>query len=256
MLRFEPGTEPTFFVAFVDDDLNPKDPDSLNVDVLDPFGNLFVTGDDPHRDSTGNYSYTVTLPADASEGIWTVRWNAVRDMHLAQGEEQFEVAVDVNAPPNALDMHAPLRSRLGEISSLPAEQNGSDTLFPTAEISEILALTTYDLDRATLEGWERKAGKLSGLINIAESGTQRELSRKFDQARKMVDHWAKTVSVTAEIRRGALAGRVVGKPMNLRDRNSAMFVVGMQPNAYTQTRMASYDRYYPTKRLLVPLGVG
>lgn len=254
-MRVSPGSSPTFYAAFTDDSLNPKDAEIAYVDIFDAEGAQVVSNAVPVHDSVGNYHYTYVIAPDAPQGLWRIEWQAVLNGRNAFGTEEFEVALaGILVNPSDMALHGPLRSRLGEVSRAAPELNGSDTLFLSSEIAEILTLSHNDLDLATLEGWERKAARLSRLIDVAESGTQRTLSQKFDQAKQMVDHWTKMIAASRELRATALAGRVVGKPMNLRDPLSSMFLVGSQPNALSRVWTGSYDRLYATHRLLIPYG--
>lgn len=254
-MRVSPGSNPTFYVAFTDEQLLPTDPTSVTVDVFNGEGAQVVSNAVPVKDSTGNYHYTVAVAPDAPQGLWRIDWEAMLDGRVALGSEEFDVAAaGMLVNPGDMAFHAPLRSRIGEVSRLAADQNASDTMFAPAEIAEILTLSAHDLDKATLEGWERKAARLSRLIDVAESGTQRTLSQKFDQANKLVEHWRLTVENIRLLRAQALSGRVVGKVVSLREPTSMMFIVGTQPNAYTRAWLPSYDRYFPTHRLIVPYG--
>jgi len=245
-VRYTPGSTATFYAPFIDEAGNPKDPDSVTVDVTDANGTEIVTDGVPTQDALGAFHFDLDLAEDAPWGLWSINWTAIFDGNTVPGREDFEVAFDFVVLSNVL-LHSTLRSRLGEVSKLPADQNGSDTMFLTEEISEILSLTNNDLDRATLEGWQRKAGHLQRLIDFNEAGTERNLSRKFIQAKQMQDYWLRVVSQTGQIRSTALAGRVVGKVIHLRsDAPSAPVLTGLG---------AMNERMWPVNRswtLMIP----
>lgn len=249
-MQYAPGSRPVFYASFTDENLQPTDPDEIIVRIYDPDGVLQYEGSEAVKDSTGNYHFDAyEIPEETSLGLWKIEWEAITNGQVSFGEENFDVTVGgVIVNPAGLVYHGPLRSRLGEVSRLDVDQNGSDTLFSNAEISEILTMQSYDLDRATLEGWQRKAAKLQHLIDISESGSERALSRKFIQARQMLDHWARRLSDASEARSAALTGRVVGKVLSLREEEPL--------RAYPWGPTTDVIRAYPTHRLLIPATLG
>lgn len=252
-MRYSPGSNPTFFASFTDTEMNLKDPDTIYVDVVDANGTKIIDNGTPVKDSLGSFHFEVPLPADAPTGLWYIDWQAVVNGANAFGREEFDVEVaGVLVNPSGLALHAPLRARVGEVSLLPADQNGSDTMFSTAEIAEMLGRWHLDLDRATLEAWERKAARLQRLIDFAESGTQRTLSTKFRQAKAMVDYWSALIERNRQLRSTAMAGRIPARVATMREQPSYAYLVGSQPNSFSFGPMADYTRLFPTHRLLIP----
>lgn len=240
-MQYAPGQDALLSVTFTDSNGVPRDPDTISVDIFDPSGNLVVADGVPVQDGVGFWTYTFAIPVDAENGLWKIVWKVSFDGVPTTGEELFDVEPPgILVAPSQLMLHTALRSRVGEVSKLPADQEGSDTMFATSEISEILLLKANDLDAATLEAWERKAARLQRLIDFNESGTERNLSRKFIQAKQMVDYWYRVLASTAQVRSQALAGRVVGVPVRLRgDVPSAPILNGFS---------GIYERQFPTHR--------
>jgi hypothetical protein len=129
------------------------------------------------------------------------------------------------------------------------EQNGSDTLFSNDDIADLLVYAGNDLDVATYEGWKRKAAHLQRLIDISESGSDRNLSQRFRQAKSMLDFWGGMLAAQASETSIAMAGRVVGRVVNLRQEED--------PNPGTPfSGYSEHIRMYPTHRLLIPAILG
>lgn len=246
-MRYAPGSTPIWTASLLDENLEPVTPDTITVDIIDSNGLTVVNNGVPTEIVEGSWQFTgYQIPLDAPTGLWKIEWTVILNGDVSFGEEEFEVVLGgIIVNPDFLTLYGPLRSRIGEVSKLPADQNGSDTLFLTSEIAEILALHGGQLNNATLEGWERKTAKLQHLIDFHESGSERNLSRKFIQAKQMLDHWTRIVSADAVSRQSALAGRVVGQVASLRD---------CLPSAPIRTGFSGlYERYYLTHRLIIPV---
>lgn len=248
-MRYAPGTDAEFEATFTDSFGNLVDPDTIHVDIWDSEGLQVLDNGIPTQLGLGSYQYVHAIPLDAPLGLWKVEWHAVVDGLNAFGEEIFEVDPAPEVTPSDQVAHSRLRSRLGEVSKLPDDQNGSDTLFSTTDIADLLSYAEGDLDYATFEGWKRKAAHLSRLIDISESGSDRSLSQRFKQAKAMLDHWGKVLSETGNAHAGAIAGRVVGSVINMRKCEDPL--PGTPFSGYTD-----HIRMYPTKRLVIPAILG
>jgi hypothetical protein len=204
------------------------DPDEVTVSVFDPTETPVVVDAIPVRESVGRFRYDLDLAADDPLGQWHIDWHALIDDLVADGREDFAVTLYAEIESDAANENL-LRSRLGEVSKLPYSEQGSDTIFSTAEITEILARFPGDLDSATLEGWERKSARMSNLVDVAESGAQRTMTDKFKQAKQMCDFWRNVVHQGANMRAAAMSGRAVGKVLSLREPVTPTFAIGFQP---------------------------
>lgn len=248
-MRFTPPTDAELIANFVNQDMQPADPDTITVDLFDPNG-VQLVNDDPGavRLGLGEWQYTYALAADVPFGTWSLYWHVVIDGVPVEAREDFDVLPAGIDTTSDLVMNSALRARVGE-SKAVGDPAGANTMFTDEEVSEILVMTSHSLDAATLEAWERKAARLQRLIDFHESGTERNLSRKFIQAKQMVDYWFRVISSTTQIRSQALAGRVVGVPVRLR---------GDTPSAPILTGVGSmYERMYPTHRaFMIPAILG
>lgn len=106
---------------------------------------------------------------------------------------------------SSADQIARLRMLLAE--QIPAGGSDSDTLFLNAELDDLLInFPTFNMTVAV--GWAAKAAKLSGLVDIEESGSKRRLQQKFMNAQRMADFYSKQAGLDQEAIAKAI--RVVG----------------------------------------------
>lgn len=86
-----------------------------------------------------------------------------------------------------------LRSYLGE--EIPSGGSDADTLFTDDEIADVLTFKgvgssdVVNMYSATAEGWERKAGKLSDLVNVVQGGATRSMSEAYDHAKDRAEYF-------------------------------------------------------------------
>lgn len=243
-MQFAPNQPADFTTTITNADGDPVTPDSIVADVFDPSGQV-VDDAIPTELSTGFFKYTYVIPADPEMGLWRINWKVVLNGQPAQGDEYFEVVPTgvIVAPADEI-AQSQLRARLGEPKENPAG-DGSETFFTDIEIIDLLAYAGDDLDVATLEGWRRKMARFARLIDVNESGADRPLSQKFKNAKSMVEFWSGIAGAAVIARQNALAGRVVGKAVNLR----------CDPPKTLLTPFSGYSehvRMYPTHRMLIP----
>lgn len=213
---FAVGTTAELFANFVKDGAEPVDPSSLAFDIIRIEDNVIVFADGvPERISLGFYKASWDIPIDASLGAYRIHWKVVIEGIPANGYEAFDVGTTEMTADQQL-LNERLRARLSE-EKTDEFSDGSETMFKDSAIFDMLGMTGNDLNLATLEGWIRKAAKLSRLIDISESGTSRELSQKFKAANTMIDLWTSRCGKDAEGRLAAMRGRVVGRAVNLRE---------------------------------------
>ena len=82
-----------------------------------------------------------------------------------------------------------LRMYLGE--RIPSNGSASDTLFTDEELGLILDRGAGRFYLTMGHAWNAKAGILSELIDIAEDGSTRNLSKRFDQANRQAQNYYK-----------------------------------------------------------------
>jgi hypothetical protein len=111
----------------------------------------------------------------------------------------------------ALSPNERLRRMVGE--RIPPGGDETNTLFLEEEITDLIAAANDDLNVAALAGWYAKMAEFAKLVDAAESGTEKKLSQMFKNAEMMVKHFEEVTGLTAE----AIAGRVVGRAVNLRE---------------------------------------
>lgn len=227
-MTYPVGRTANLRATFLDRDGNLADPDEVTVNIFDPAEVQVVVDGIPVRESVGQYRYDLELAEDDPIGQWHADWHALIDDLVADGREDFTVTLYAEIESDAANENL-LRSRLGEVSKLPYSEQGSDTIFSTAEITEILARFPGDLDSATLEGWERKSARMSNLVDVSESGAQRTMTDKFKQAKQMCDFWRNVVHQGANARAAAMSGRAVGKVLSMREPVTPTFAIGFQP---------------------------
>ena len=244
-MAWTPDQSPELTATFTKPNGTPTDPDSIYVDVFDPSGTKVIDNGTPERIMEGFYSYTVDLGDDPLLGLWKIEWQAVVNGLNAFGDEVFEVLESPNVTPSDEVQRSRLRSRLAEVKK-EGDLDGSGTFFNDVAITDLLTYAGNDLDRATLEGWLRKQAHYAPLIDVSESGSQRELSQKFEHATEMVEFWIQLLGDAADATSAALAGRIVGRAVCLRERPDPLSL---------QTPFSGYSehvRMYPTHRLLIP----
>lgn len=83
----------------------------------------------------------------------------------------------------AIDEATRLRDRLGE--PIPSDGSAADTLFSDEAIEDLLT-RHGSVDAAVGEGWEIKAAKLAGMVDVTEGDSRRNLSALHRQAVTMV----------------------------------------------------------------------
>lgn len=116
-----------------------------------------------------------------------------------------------------------LRMYLGE--RIPTGGTEADTLFTDAELNTIILRGASNFELTMGHAWNAKAGILSELIDIAEDGSSRALSKRYDQARRQADVYYRRAVAEDE----ALASEVPP-------------VVGRGFNAFPKNRF--YDKTY------------
>lgn len=118
-----------------------------------------------------------------------------------------------------------LRMYLGE--RIPASGVEQDTLFTEEELATIIARGEGNLYLTLGHAWNAKAGILSELIDIAEDGSTRALSKRYEQARRQADaNYKKAVEEDASL--ASQVPPVVGKgfdafPPNADEASSYIF---------------------------------
>lgn len=250
-MRYAPGTTAELTATISDSGNDPVTPTSVLVDIYDTDGTVVVNDGVPVNVSPGLYLYEYDIPSDADKGLWRIEWRIVVSGNTALGVEYFEVYDEQDAAPDEANVvfNSLLRSRIGEPKTDPLG-DGSETLFTDFQIAMIYNKTSGNLNRATLEGWLWKMAYYSSLIDVTESGSDRPLSQKFKQAKEMVDAWRRFVGDDDAAAASAMAGRVVGKAVNLRccDSDSS--------NPYPFSGYSYHVRMYPTHRLIIPAVLG
>ncbi len=249
-MRYAPGQIAELTAMFTDARGELINPTSVVVDIYDANGVKVVEDGIPVNIGLGNYQYDYGIHAEAPQGEWEIFWHAVVNGEPIIGSEDFSVyPASVLVTPGSSQTNTFLRSRLGETKE-PEDEDGANTLFRDMEIEEILSVSD-DMDAATLEGWRRKAARLAYLVDVSESGASRSLSQRYRGAKSMLDHWEKVLNARSEAAGAALAGRVVGKPMSMRDEAPEA-----SQTPFHWTHNWAYARPYPTKRLLIPAVLG
>lgn len=244
-MRYAPGTTAELTSTFTLIDGDPVNPDSVEVDIYNPDG-LVVNDGIPVNVSIGLYRYDFDVPEDADLGLWRIEWHSVINGVHAYGDELFEVNFEGATPPAVLAEQ--LRGRLDE-AKIDPEGDGSETFFNDEQIADLLFYGD-GLDGATLEGWLRKQARYARLVDVSESGSIREMSQKFKHATVMVRFWSDVLGDASEAASLALAGRVVGRAVNL---------WGTEDPLALQTPFSGYSdhiREYPTHRLIIPAILG
>lgn len=245
-MRYSPGSTAELTSTFTKANGDLVNPDSIEVDIFGPAGQLLDNGV-PVNISLGLYQYDYEIPEDATTGLYRIEWHATINGLLANGDEVFEVEfADITIDPGVLSEQ--LRSRLSEEKTDP-EGNGSETFFTDDEIADLLFYGD-GLDGATLEGWIRKQARYARLVDVSESGSIREMSQKFKHATILVKFWQSVLGDASEAASLALAGRVVGRAVNL---------WGTEDPLALQTPFSGYSehiREYPTHRLIIPAILG
>lgn len=170
-------------------------------------------------------------------------------IRLRLGSETPVLFIDVLEIQSADSMDLEPAANLGRLRARLGDQ-GSSPMFEDSDLSEMLSMYGGDLNAATIEGWERKAAELSSLIDFKESGSDRPLKQKFDNAQKMVTYWRQASVLAAQARSAGLRAGTVGKPVNLRcePRTAAQM--------YPWGPTTDVIRQYPTHRMLMPAILG
>lgn len=244
-MQWSPGDTAQLTATFMLSTGALVDPEDLRVNIFDPEGDHIVINGVATRVSEGFYLYEHEIAEGADLGLWRVEWEGTVEERPIFGSEVFQIAhPDAAVIPSDQIMHFRLRSRLAETKSAP-ETDGSETMFDDAAIADLIIYSGGDLDAATLEGWKRKAARLSRLVDVSESGSDRKMSQKFKQAQGMVKFWQDFIGGSEKDRQMALAGRVVGRAVNLREDLGT-------PNLWPSRGYAQHVRLFPTHRLLIP----
>lgn len=240
-MRWSPGATATLTVTYTDDTGAAVDPTSVVADIFDPNDVHEVVAGAPEHVSQGLYAYEYEIAPDAELGLWRIEWTAVISGEDVLGGEMFEVnpiGVNVNF---ASEVNASiLRSRLSE---------HDDEIFNDAAIQDLLAYANGDLDAATYEGWLRKMARYQRLVDVVESGSDRKMSQKFKQAKVMVDLWGGFIGADNDQRSDAIAGRIVGRVVNLRCSDEPVLLTPF-------SGYSDHIHMYPTHRLLIPAILG
>lgn len=246
MQQWAQGSEAIFRVDFETQAGGSFEPDAGSViaNINDPDAVQVATGPGVNI-NPGSYTFTWEVPVDAAVGVYELEWHATHNGLILGGSEFFEVTL-----PGALlvpDSITLLRSRADD--PIPVGGTDADTEFPNDVLQSYLALTGNDMDRATLVVWQIKAARLSHLVDVVESGSERKLSQKARQAKTMLDYWTRIVSDASVLRSKALGGRVVARTASLDDSDPAWMLLQSTPFG------DQYVRAYPTYRMVVSAAI-
>ena len=243
-MQYSPGSPAEFTTTVTNASGQPVNADSVEVDIFDPDAQVLDNGV-PELVSTGFYRFVYDVPADAQFGLWRINWKITRNGITATGDEYFDVVdPEIIVNPSGAITQSQLRARLGEPKSAPTT-DGSETFFTDTEIVDLLAYAGDSLDLATLEGWRRKMARYARLVDVTESGSDRKMRQKFQNAKDMVAFWTRFNGDVEEALQSGFRGSVVGRPVNLRNNGEEAL----------QTPFSGYSdhvREYPTHRLLIP----
>jgi hypothetical protein len=244
-MRFSPGSTAQLTASVTSSSGASVTPDEIVADIFDSSGTKVLSAGVPTLLMSGLYGVSYDIPEDAQVGLWRIEWTVTEDGLETFGDEFFEVELpdSVVVTPGEV-IQSQLRARLGE-SKVDPDGDGSETFFDDDAVFELLTYADGDLDRATAEGWIRKMAKYARLVDVTESGADRKMSQKFKNAKEMVAFWNKIVSGAVIERQNALAGRVVGRAVNLRCDSS-------EPVLTPFSGYSDHVREYPTHRLLIP----
>jgi hypothetical protein len=109
--------------------------------------------------------------------------------------------VDESVPTylDPIDKLSNLRTLIGE--RVRVGQQPSDTLFDDAELNGMIARHNGNLYLAAAEAWNAKAAEYADMVDVNESGSQRQLSQLFKQALAMskmyeqagIEWWRSTI---------------------------------------------------------------
>ncbi len=247
-MRYAPGTTATLTATIAKSDGTPINPTSILVDIYDGDGTLVVDDQVPTQISTGLYEFDYDIAEDADKGLWRIEWRLVVQGAASVGVEYFEVyELGDPAPEEAnVIINTLLRSRWAELKTDPLG-DGSDTMFTDSQIAMIYELSGQSVDKSTLEGWRWKMARYAQLVDITESGSDRKMSQKFKQAKEMVDWWRRFIGDTEADDAAAMAGRVVGRVVNLRGTGKLCL-----DNPYPFSGYSEHIRLFPTHRLIIP----
>ncbi len=193
------------------------------------------------EEASNRYRYTYTVPADAQMGTWEVVWVAVAVVgsQVMTGEDEFQVVV-VNE--NALSTVPQLRILINE--RIPSGGTEADTRFTDNELALILVRCNYNIYAASAEGWYVKAGMFSMMIDVDESGSNRNLSDIFKHALSMGDRYRKAGADQDKELAAIYEGRIPGKAV------SPWKVCEDDPNVIYPFSgyEVTYSRYFPIHR--------
>lgn len=209
-MSFSPGQDVTKSATFILPNGDRVDPDPIHVDVVSPSNVIVVDNAVPTRVSLGYFRYTYTLPNDAEYGTWRIEWRGVVNGVPVFGYDEIDVQefVDVTS-----DFER-LRRMVGE--RIPVGKTADDTFFSDAEIEDLLIQGNQNFNRAAMFGWLAKMAEFAKLIDRNTSGADMPLSQMYKHAALMFKHYSELAGEDVV----AIAGRVVGRAINMREDNS------------------------------------
>lgn len=246
-MRYAQGTTAPLTVTVTNEHGVAVTADSVVVDIYGPDNQKVDDGVGVEQ-QTGLYEYDYAIPEDALVGVWRAEWEITYLGMVVHGDDIFEVgAAPAVMPGNEITSNR-LRELLGE-EKLAGDDDGSGTFFTDTQIADLLEYANDDLNVAAWEGWKRKMARYARLVDISESGSNREMSQKFKHAQIMEKVWAGIVGDIAAGRSAALQ-RVVGRSVNLGAEIDSLALLT------PFSGYADHIREYPTHRLLIPAVLG
>lgn len=219
------------------------DTDLESVEIYQPNDELYLSVplEDVIRLSAGSYKFNFYAPLDAEDGEWRIVWSARHPGgQLLVGEDTFTVLVVNEA---ALNSVTALRLLINE--RIPATGSDADTRFTDNELAAILERMGLSMYAAAAEAWYVKAGMFEMMIDVDESGSNRNLDQIFKHAISMGDRYARAFKTEGDALAGAVEGRVVGIAVSPWTDDADPNVI-YPFSGYEHT----YTRYFPVARFV------
>lgn len=201
------GENAAVTTEFRDDDNNLIDAGTVSYLVLDPNGTQVANGTSTTL-IAGRYRLDYLIPGNAAFGYYIARFTP--STSTPARDEPFEVAA--LTPQQQKDMITIVRLRTGE--RIPTGGADTDTMFTDDEILA-LYLNYASTPRTVLELLRAKAANWAALIDVEESGSRRTLSQRYKAISNLIDKYEAEVQAEQDAV-AAAAGRIVGKPIDLR----------------------------------------
>lgn len=215
--------------------------DSLEIYQPDDTLYLSVPTMEVVRLSAGNYRYNFYVPALAEDGDWRIVWTGTEGVNELIGEDILTVLI---VDEESLNSVPSLRLLINE--KIPEFGEPSDTKFSDNELALILERMGLSLYASAAEAWYVKAGMYEQLIDIDESGSNRNLDQIFKHALSMGDRYARAFKTEGDALSMALEGRVPGIAV------SPWACSPDDPNVIYPFSgyEITYERYFPTCRFM------